>query len=171
MKSLLLAMSLIFTPGVVDAGPVKERTAAPDFAVKTIDRHTVRLSQLKGKIVLLDFGAVNCPPCRMEMPILERWHQKYGRQGVVLLGLIEMNPSVRDVRKMVKERGVTYPVAVDKGELIGKRYGLIAHPTTVLIDREGRVVKTETGYVRGDEKEIEASLHALLASPVTRALK
>lgn len=147
----------------VAADPVKENSAALDFAVKTIDGAPLRLSSLKGKIVLLDFGAVNCPPCRLEMPILERWHKKYKSSGLVVLGLMEMNPGVREVRKMLRERGVTYPVAVDRGEVIGKRYGLIAHPTTVLIDRTGKVVKAETGYVRGDEKAMEAALLTLLA--------
>jgi peroxiredoxin len=168
MKVLLFAVLTMLSIRAGIAEPAKENTTAQDFTVKTIDGRQVRLTSLKGKIVLLDFGAVNCPPCRLEMPILESWHKKYTRQGVVVLGLMEMNPSARDVRKLLKERGVTYPVAIDKGDLVGKRYGLIAHPTTVLIDRAGKVVKTETGYVRGDEKEIEAALLSLLAPSARR---
>ena len=145
------------------AEPVKENSIARDFAVTTIEGRRLRLSNLKGKIVLLDFGAVNCPPCRLEMPILQRWHKRYRARGLMVVGLMEMNPGVREVRKLLRERGVTYSVAVDKGEVIGKRYGLVAHPTTVLIDRAGKVVKAETGYVRGDEKAMEAALLTLLA--------
>jgi peroxiredoxin len=70
---------------------------------------------------------------------------------------------------MLKERGITYPVAVDAKEAIGRRYGLIAHPTTVLIDRSGKVVKAETGYVRSDEKAMEGALLALLGPQSARA--
>jgi len=171
MRQMLFAVLMTAAVSVSIAEPVREKAAAPGFTVTTLDGRASRLSSLRGKIVLLDFGAVNCPPCRIEMPILEAWHRKYGRQGVVVLGLMEMNPTDREVRKMVKARGITYPVAIDKGERIGKRYGLIAHPTTVLIDRAGRVVRLETGFVRGDEKEIEAALKTLLAPKSTEGAR
>ena len=94
---------------------------------------------------------------------MERWHKRYRAKGLAIVGLMEMNPGVREVRKMLRKRGVTYPVAVDKGEVIGQRYGLVAHPTTVLIDRDGKVVKAEIGYVRGDDKAMDAALLTLLA--------
>lgn len=146
----------------VTAELVKDKTVAPPFTVAAVNGKAIRLSALRGKVVLLDFGALNCPPCKLEMPIIERWHKLYGRRGLAVVGLMEMNPPARDVKKMVKERGITYPVAVDTKEAIGRRYGLIAHPTTVLIDQTGRVVKAETGYVRGDEKAMEEALLALL---------
>jgi peroxiredoxin len=163
----LIAFGMLFgIPARSDASysPLKEHTLAPAFKVKTLKGNTVRLADLKGRVVLLDFGAVECPPCRLQMPVLEGWHKKYRKQGLVVVGLIEMNPTPADVRKMLRERGVTYPVAIDPQESIGKRYGLEAHPTTVLIDRTGRVVKTETGYVRGDEKAMERALLPLLTS-------
>src|ERR1043166_7516862 len=141
----------------VAAEPVKDKSIAPAFSARTVEGRRVRLSGLKGKVVLLDFGAVNCPPCRLEMPILESWHRRYKSRGLVIVGLMEMDPTVRQVKEMLKERGVTYPVAIDGHERIGKRYGLVAHPTTVLIDRSGRIVKAETGFVRGDEVAMEAS--------------
>ncbi len=148
-------------PGLGMAAPT-ERQPAPAFSVKTVDGRTVRLSDLKGKVVLLDFGAVDCPPCRIEMPIIENWHKKYAGRGLVVLGLMEMNPKLNEVRKMQKTRGITYPIAIDPGEKLGKTYRLDAHPTTVLIDRKGLIVKAETGYARGDEKEIEQVMLPLL---------
>lgn len=156
----MLALALLAT--VARAEPVKENSPAPAFTVKTLAGKTLRLSALRGSVVLLDFGAVNCPPCRLEMPILQGFHKKYKAKGLRIVGLMQMNPTVAEVKKMLQERGVTYPVAVDTKEEIGKRYGLIAHPTTVLIDRAGKVVKVETGYVKGDEKAIERAIVAQL---------
>ena len=156
----VVALSLL--PSLTSAAPVKAGQMAPAFAVKTLRGKSVSLAKFKGKIVLLDFGAVDCPPCRIEMPELEKFHKKYAGKGVVVLGLMEMNPKPGEVRKLFKKVGVTYPVAIDSGEKIGKRYGLEAHPTTVLIDRSGKVVKAESGFVRGDEKEMEKALLALL---------
>jgi len=164
MKLLLSAALALVLGHTAGTKLVSENSPAPEFSSTTIDRKVMRLSNLKGKIVLLDFGAVNCPPCRLEMPILEGWHRKYGARGLVVVGLMEMNPTTRQVRKFLKERGVTYPVAVDLKEAIGKRYGLLAHPTTVLIDRVGKVIKAETGFVRGDEKSMEAAFLPLLSA-------
>ena len=163
-RAIPCTMALLLVAAMVAAEPIQENAPAPAFTVKTLAGKTVRLSDLKGKVVLLDFGAVNCPPCKLEMPILQSWHKKYTPRGLVVLGLLEMNPKAADARKMVKERGVTFPVAIDTKEEIGRRYGLEAHPTTVLIDRNGRVVKSETGYVKGDEKAMEAALLPLLSA-------
>lgn len=170
-RTILVTLAIVLASGTVGAESIKENTPAPAFTVKTLKGKTVRLSDFKGKVVLLDFGAVECPPCRLEMPILEGWHKKYKGRGLVLLCLLEMNPKAREARKMVKERGLTFPVAIDTKEKIGTRYGLVAHPTTFLIDRSGKVIKAETGYVKGDEKAMEAALLPLLASEVRGAVK
>lgn len=176
MKRLFIFAALVaaffstFAPFPVQAQKSQADSPAPAFTVKTVDRKIVRLSDFRGKVVLLDFGAVDCPPCRLEMPILEGWHKKYQRRGLVVLGLMEMNPKASEVKKMVRQRGLSYPIAIDPQEEIGKRYGLEAHPTTVLIDRSGKVIKAETGYVRGDEKAMEAALLPLLLPDVHGAV-
>ena len=167
MLAAVLAAACLAPPA---AGPgelsgAKPGSPAPLFAVRTITGRSIALAALRGKVVLLDFGAVDCPPCRLEMPILQQWSRDYARQGLMVLGLMEMNPKPADVKRMLSDRHVTYPIAIDQGERIGKRYGLIAHPTTVLIDRRGRVVRADTGYVRGDEKAMLSALRPLLARP------
>lgn len=170
-RAILGTLALVLVAGIVAAEPVKESSPAPPFTVQTLEGKTVRLSDLKGKVILLDFGAINCPPCKLEMPFLESWYKKYKDKGFVVLGLLEMNPKAADARKMVKERGLTFPVAIDTREEIGKRYGLEAHPTTVLIDRSGKVIKAETGYIKGDEKSMEAALVPLLSPDIKEAPK
>ncbi|HLK60965.1 MAG TPA: TlpA disulfide reductase family protein [Chthonomonadaceae bacterium] len=144
------------------AAPIQEGKAAPAFMVKTLDGKSLQLTDYRGKVVLLDFGAVDCPPCRIEMPVLQQFHKQYAKQGLVVLSLLEMKPKPTDARKMVKERGLTFPVAIDPEEKFGKLYGLESHPTAFVIDRAGRVVKVEVGYVKGDEQEIEAAFKPLL---------
>jgi len=166
---MVLAGLCASTP-YAQALPVKEGVPAPAFSVKTLAGKPLNLAGLKGKVVLLDFGAVECPPCRIEMPALEALHKKYSRRDLVVVGLLEMNPTRAAAKSMLKQRGITFPVAIDARELIGKRYGLEAHPTTVLIDRAGKIIKVETGYLKGDEKAMEQAFLPLL-SPLSRSIK
>lgn len=149
-------------PSVQGALPTAQ--PAPLFTTKTLDGRPFRLEDLRGQVVLLDFWMVGCPPCRIEMPELEKLHRKYRAQGVRIIAVTQMNPTVKEARAALKELGVTYPALLDPGEKIGKRYRLEAHPTTVLIDRRGIVRRVNTGYLKGEEKEIEAAIRRLLAS-------
>src|SRR5579872_5891220 len=96
------------------------------------------------------------------MPVLEGWHKKYARQGLVVIGITEDATTVAAVKKTLHERGITYPVVIDRRVRLFKQYGLAFHPVTFVIDRTGKVVKTELGYVRGDEKEIAQAMLPLL---------
>ncbi len=93
-RTLFAALTLALLTAIALAGPIPTNAPAPAFTVKTLGGKTLRLSDYRGKVVLLDFGAVACPPCRVEMPILQRWHRQYQRRGLVVLGLLEMNPTV-----------------------------------------------------------------------------
>lgn len=99
----------------------------------------------------------------MEAPHLQQLHKKYYRQGLRLVGVTEMDPTVAQVRAFVKKHGVTYPIVLDPGEKVGARYQLEGHPTGILIDRKGIVRYLHTGFLRGEEKEIEAAIQAVLA--------
>jgi peroxiredoxin len=161
----VLALGLS-SPGAWAALPVGK--PAPQFSARGLDGRSFRLSDLQGKVVLLDFWAVGCPPCRIEMPELQKLQRKYAAQGLRVIGVTQMDPTAQQARAALKELGVTYPALLDPGERIGKRYELEAHPTTVLIDRRGIIRKVNTGYLKGEEKEIEAAIRALLAAPATR---
>jgi peroxiredoxin len=143
---------------------------APSFTARTLDGKPFRLRDLRGKVVLLDFWAVGCPPCRIEMPELHKLQRKYAAQGLRIIGVTQMDPTAQQARAALKELGVTYPALLDPDEKIGRRYQLEAHPTTVLIDRRGIVRMVNTGYLKGEEKEIESAIRALLGSaPATQA--
>ena len=80
----------------------------------------------------------------------------------MVIGIAEMRPTVKEVKKVLRERGATYPVVIDSDEKIIKAYGFEAHPDTVVIDRSGKIVHVEVGFVKGDEKTIEKAFTPLL---------
>lgn len=156
-------------------GPVAEAALpvgkpAPRFQARTLSGKPFRLSDLRGQVVLLDFWMIGCPPCRIEMPELQKLYRKYADKGLRIIGVTQMDPTPQQAKAALKELGVTYPAVLDPGNKIAERYRLEAHPTTVLIDRQGIVRQVNTGYLKGEEKEIEAAIRRLLANaPVRQA--
>ena len=133
-------------------------TPAPHFTLKSPEGKRVRLADFKGKVVLLDFWGVNCPPCRVEMPHLQRLQAKYQKQGLVVLGIAGMESTIRGVAHITRALSITYQIAMDPGDKLGKVYQVTAHPTTILIWRNGKILHVEEGYAKGDEQTIEAAI-------------
>jgi peroxiredoxin len=146
------------SPGAIAAPQMR----APDFTLKDLGGKTIKLSQFKGKVVLVNFWATWCPPCVFEMPSLEALHGKYKGKGLVVLGISLDDEPARDVpgflAKFKKERGVkiTYPLVVGD-ESVGDAFGGIRGiPTTFLIDRKGNIAKKYIGPPATEIKEIQA---------------
>ena len=156
----LLLGSIAFaasSPGELEPG-----MTAPPFSGARIDGGTLGLEALRGHVILLNFWAVNCPPCRIEMPELEKLHRRYEHRGLRLIGITQMNPERDQVARFIQEIGVTYPILLDPEVRIGDLYGIVAHPTSVLIDANGIVRFVNTGYLKGEEKDIERAVRAAL---------
>ncbi len=132
---------------------------APDFTLPDASGHPVRLSSFQGKVVLLNFWATWCPPCRTEVPWFQEFHMRYGGDGFVALG-VSVDESWQPVRAFLEQTLVTYPVMVDSGEVAGLYGHLKALPATLLIDRKGRIVKVYTGLV--ERAEYERAIERLL---------
>jgi peroxiredoxin len=145
--------------------PLTPGAIAPVFEATGLDGGTLALSSLRGRVVLLNFWGIACPPCRIEMPELEKIHRRYAGRGLAVVGIEEMNATPDEARRFAAAIGVRYPLALDPGERIGRLYRLEAHPTTVLIDRQGRVAWLNAGYLRGDEREIDQAVRDALALP------
>ena len=142
---------------------------APGFSGEKLDGSTFALESLRGRVVLLNFWAVECPPCRIEMPELEKIHRRYSRQGLRVLGITEMDPVRDKVLRSVAEIGITYPILLDPGGRIATLYGIEAHPTSIVIDARGIVRFVNAGYLKGEEKDIEREIAKALGAPRKKA--
>ena len=159
-------MSRVSTERPVRRPPVKEvgkRQEAPDFALKDIDGKTVRLSDYRGKVILLDFWATWCGPCKMEIPWFMEFERKYKDRGFAVLGLSMDDDGWQSVKPFIQEFGMNYRVMI-ADERTGALYGGIdALPTAFLIDREGRVATEQVGV--SSRRDFEDGIEALLEAP------
>jgi thiol-disulfide isomerase/thioredoxin len=155
-------------PRSVRAGGIKtekDRKAAPDFALKDSTGKTVKLSDFRGKVVLLNFWATWCGPCKMEVPWFMEFEQKHKDQGLVVLG-VAMDDDGWDVVKPYLERyRVNYRVVMGTPEVADLYGGVESLPTTFLLDREGRVARTHIGLV--SKKDYQDDIDQLLGVPAT----
>ena len=123
----------------VQTGSVpKEGFTAPDFTLELLDGGNITLSDLQGKVVLVNFWTSWCPPCRKEMPAIESVYRSYKDLGLVVVGLnLTAQDSKPDVSAFVQEIGVTFPIALDVNNAVGNLYRVTALPTSFFIDRKG----------------------------------
>jgi cytochrome c biogenesis protein CcmG/thiol:disulfide interchange protein DsbE len=136
---------------------------APEFQLKDLNGKTVKLSDYRGKAVLLNFWATWCPPCKAEMPWFVDMQNRYAAQGFQVVGISMDEGSPGDVAKFSKEIGVNYPVLLGD-EHVSDQYGSVqALPTSFFIDRNGNIVNRVFGLA--ERKDIENNVIKLLASP------
>ncbi len=140
--------------------------SAPDFALRDLAGRTVRLSDHRGKVVLVNVWATWCVPCRVELPHLERLHRQYGPEGLVVLGVsIDGPESSAEVDPQARRYGLTFPVLLDEETRVVALYNpKKTAPFTVIVGRDGHVARRREGYHAGDEVEVEADIKSLLAA-------
>lgn len=142
----------------VEAGPT-----APDFSLKDLSGQTVTLEQYRGKVVLLDFWATWCPPCRMTIPMLIKLQDKYRDDGLVILGISIDDPQQitdKDLRYFIKMTKINYPILrynqkVMKDYFEGER---VSVPTMFVVDRNGKIRDMIVGYAPGPLKKSLAAV-------------
>ena len=139
---------------------------APELAFHTLQGETLSLEELRGQVVLVNFWATWCPPCRLEMPGFERvWREKRD-EGLVILGLATDRGGSGEVKRFLAERGISYPVAMAGSEAEARFGGVRALPTSFLIDRQGRVRHRVEGFFA--EPVLRQAVNRLLAEPGDR---
>ena len=146
---------------------VAKATLAPDFTLDSLEGKSMRLSDLRGKAVLLNFWATWCGPCKIEMPWFVDLQNQYGAQGLQIVGVAMDDASKEDIAKFAKDMGVNYPVLIGK-EAVGDQYGGVpALPESFFIGRDGKIVDKIIG-LKG-KAEIEDSIKKALNTQAAAA--
>jgi peroxiredoxin len=156
MSALLLG-----TAASIAAAATAVGSPAPDFTLRVLDGPNLRLQEQRGKVVLVNFWATWCGPCRKEMPHLNRIADKYRSSGLVLLG-INVDDDARNAADLAAKLGVKFPVLFDTDKKVSKLYDLNSMPSTLVIDRNGRVRYLHRGYQDGYEDLYDKQIRDLL---------
>ena len=139
-----------------------QATVAPDFSLESLDGKSIRLSDLRGKAVLLNFWATWCGPCKIEMPWFVDLQNQYGSQGLQIVGVAMDDGSKEDIAKFAKDMGVNYPIVIGKESVADQYGGVDALPQTFLIARDGKIADKIVG-LRG-KSEIEDAIKKALST-------
>ena len=163
LRGLLLGMTITALCSVVTETMhgVGLQQPAPDFTLVDSNGSSVRLSNYKGKVVLLDFWATWCHGCKTEIPWYMNFKSKYKEQGLAAIGVAMDDDGWKKVKPFVNAKKMNYPVVLGNDSL-AKRYGIKALPVTLLIDRQGRIAVSHTGLV--DKTVFEEQIQSLLHS-------
>jgi peroxiredoxin len=156
-----IALAALLACAMATASAADTAPAAPDFTLKSASGSNIKLSELRGQVVMINFWASWCGPCRQEMPLLEKMYQRYQPLGFTLLG-VNVEPNTADAQKLLKDIPVSFPILFDTTSEVSKLYRVAAMPSTALVDRDGKVRYLHQGYVPGDEAKYEKQLRALL---------
>ena len=159
LRIILLVLSIFMGSSLASSGLTGQ--TAPDCVLKSSTGENLRLSEYRGDVVMINFWATWCGPCRQEMPLLDELYGRYQRVGFSLLG-VNIDDDSRRAMAMVKELGVRFPVLFDEEKKVSKLYEVEAMPLTILLDREGTVRHIHYGYKPGYEQKYLNEIRSLL---------
>ena len=143
--------------------PSRAQTAKP-FAVPTPDGRSVKLVDYRGKVVFLNFWATWCPPCKEEMPAMERLYRRYKDKGLVVLAVSVDAEGTQVVNPFVKDYEFTFPIGLDPKMTLAYEYGVRALPSSFFVDKNGNLAAMALGPREWDSKRAHALVEFLLKS-------
>jgi thiol-disulfide isomerase/thioredoxin len=156
---LILCICISFLFLLLHCGKEKKSPSslAPDFTLKTLDGQEIALSQLKGKVVLLDFWATWCGPCRESTPHLIQLYKAYRESGFELIGMSVDKGDDKVVRNFVQSMNIPYPIVIAPEEVV-TNYRVTGIPTTFLIDKEGNIRERTAGFNSAIAQQMTAKI-------------
>jgi len=156
----LTLFTVLFCVGLVSQAE-SIKSEAHDFTLKSNSGKNLRLSDFRGQVVLINFWATWCGPCRQEMPKLDELYKRYKRAGVAVWGVnVEDDSSLPE--NFLKNNPVDFPILYDVTSEVSERYNVDAMPTTVIVDRDGKIRHLHRGYKPGYEKIYRQQIKELL---------
>jgi peroxiredoxin len=164
LKTDLYAIGLAILLAGVGAAALADigtRSAAPDFTLKSATGENLRLSDLRGEVVMINFWASWCGPCRQEMPLLDELYSQYKPMGFTILG-VNVEADASKARKMLQDNPVDFPVLFDSQSEVSKLYNIVAMPSTILVDRDGNMRYLHRGYKPGFEDAYQQQVRTLI---------
>jgi len=135
---------------------------APNFELRTLDGQEIVLFKLKGKVILLDFWATWCGPCRESIPHLIQLYNTYQKNGLEVIGMNVDRGDIDTIRHFVKSLDIPYPITITSQE-VERGYGVTGLPTTILVDKEGRIREKIAGYTSGIAKQMTTKVVDLIS--------
>ena len=161
MNNRIAAMMAAAVMVALPAAGAAPNGPAPQFTLSERGGNTLSLAQYKGQVVMLNFWASWCGPCKTEMPLLENIYRKYNKMGFTLIG-VNVEPDSKDADAWLKQTPVSFPVIYDKDSKVSQLYEVSGMPSTVIIDRKGNIRVLHRGYKPGDENEYLDSIRTLV---------
>ena len=164
MRSLKHALRATGSAGLLMAAVVNADIniePAPDFALKSHSGENLRLSEFRGEVVMINFWASWCGPCRQEMPLLDELYTQYQPLGFTILG-VNVEEDTTKAKQMLRESPVNFPILFDNKSEVSRLYDVVAMPSTVLVDRDGNVRHLHQGYKPGYEESYQHQVRALI---------
>ena len=163
LATLISLLTLLFSAATF-AATNKLSGPAPNFALPSPSGKPVQLKDFRGEVVMMNFWASWCGPCREEMPLIENLHKKYSKLGFTVFGVnVDANP--KDAEKMMAEMHVTFPIGFDAKNKVSELYKIDSMPSTVMIDRHGNMRFLHRGYKPGYEADYEKQIRELIREP------
>jgi peroxiredoxin len=160
----LVTLFITIAFGLLASAPGNAETLqgkAPDFTLKSSSGKNIKLSEYRGQVILLNFWASWCGPCRQEMPLLNQIQNRYSKLGFTVLG-VNVEEDSRQAKTMLREIPVDFPILFDTTNKVSKLYNVSAMPSTVLIDRDGNLRYLHKGYKPGDEAKYKQWIKKLV---------
>ncbi len=158
-RQIMLSLLLLIISSSPMAAAVQD--PAPDFTLKSLGGENLKLSELRGEVVMVNFWASWCGPCRQEMPLLDQLYKRYQPMGFTILG-VNVEENAGAAKKVLQEQPVSFPILFDPSNQVSELYQVSAMPSTFLVDRDGKLRFLHKGYLPGYEEQYQQQIKELI---------